>query len=137
MRFTRNAYLFGLLVVTVVVMSSCKFLYVSPVPPTVVAPKRLQISSSSHIRLYQGRPALEIVVEELSQPGWLILQWFGPDNREVASESFWITSNDEGVRRLYLLPPNSTFLAGEWRVIASFANRVVRQITGSLESMLD
>ena len=98
-----------------------------------MAPKRILIDSSSHIRLYQGSPALEIVIESLPKPGWLTLQWFGPDNREVGSESFWISEEDKGVSRIYILASKVPMLAGRWRVVVSFSNRVVRQITGSLQ----
>ena len=132
MRFTRSVAIGSLFALLVFGSSSCKLLYLPPVPSNVIAPKRILINSSSHIRLYQGSPALEIVIESLPKPGWLTLQWFGPDNREVGSESFWISEEDKGVSRIYILASKVPMLAGRWRVVVSFSNRVVRQITGSL-----
>jgi len=131
-RFTRSVAIGSLFALLVFGSSSCKLLYLPPVPSNVIAPKRILINSSSHIRLYQGSPALEIVIESLPKPGWLTLQWFGPDNREVGSESFWISEEDKGVSRIYILASKVPMLAGRWRVVVSFSNRVVRQITGSL-----
>ncbi len=133
MRFTRSVAIGSLFAVLVFGSSSCKLLYLPPVPSNIMAPKRILINSSSHIRLYQGSPALEIVIESLPKPGWLTLQWFGPDNREVGSESFWISEEDKGVSRIYILASKVPMLAGRWRVVVSFSNRVVRQITGSLQ----
>ena len=133
MRFTRSVAIGSLFALLVFGSSSCKLLYLPPVPSNVIAPKRILINSSSHIRLYQGSPALEIVIESLPKPGWLTLQWFGPDNREVGSESFWISEEDKGVSRIYILASKVPMLAGRWRVVVSFSNRVVRQITGSLQ----
>ncbi|MAZ52519.1 MAG: hypothetical protein CMO31_00700 [Trueperaceae bacterium] len=133
MRFTRSVAIGSLFALLVFGSSSCKLLYLPPVPSNIMAPKRILINSSSHIRLYQGSPALEIVIESLPKPGWLTLQWFGPDNREVGSESFWISEEDKGVSRIYILASKVPMLAGRWRVVVSFSNRVVRQITGSLQ----
>ena len=133
MRFTRSVDIGSLFALLVFGSSSCKLLYLPPVPSNIMAPKRILINSSSHIRLYQGSPALEIVIESLPKPGWLTLQWFGPDNREVGSESFWISEEDKGVSRIYILASKVPMLAGRWRVVVSFSNRVVRQITGSLQ----
>ena len=133
MRFTRSVAIGSLFALLVFGSSSCKLLYLPPVPSNIMAPKRILINSSSHIRLYQGSPALEIVIETLPKPGWLTLQWFGPDNREVGSESFWISEEDKGVSRIYILASKVPMLAGRWRVVVSFSNRVVRQITGSLQ----
>ena len=133
MRFTRSVAIGSLFALLVFGSSSCKLLYLPPVPSNIIAPKRILINSSSHIRLYQGSPALEIVIESLPKPGWLTLQWFGPDNREVGSESFWISEEDKGVSRIYILASKVPMLAGRWRVVVSFSNRVVRQITGSLQ----
>jgi len=132
-RFTRSVAIGSLFALLVFGSSSCKLLYLPPVPSNIMAPKRILINSSSHIRLYQGSPALEIVIESLPKPGWLTLQWFGPDNREVGSESFWISEEDKGVSRIYILASKVPMLAGRWRVVVSFSNRVVRQITGSLQ----
>ena len=133
MRFTRSVAIGSLFALLVFGSSSCTLLYLPPVPSNIMAPKRILINSSSHIRLYQGSPALEIVIESLPKPGWLTLQWFGPDNREVGSESFWISEEDKGVSRIYILASKVPMLAGRWRVVVSFSNRVVRQITGSLQ----
>ena len=133
MRLTRSVAIGSLFALLVFGSSSCKLLYLPPVPSNIIAPKRILINSSSHIRLYQGSPALEIVIETLPKPGWLTLQWFGPDNREVGSESFWISEEDKGVSRIYILASKVPMLAGRWRVVVSFSNRVVRQITGSLQ----
>ena len=133
MRFTRSVAIGSLFALLVFGSSSCKLLYLPTVPSSIMAPKRILINSSSHIRLYQGSPALEIVIESLPKPGWLTLQWFGPDNREVGSESFWISEEDKGVSRIYILASKVPMLAGRWRVVVSFSNRVVRQITGSLQ----
>ena len=133
MRFTSSVAIGSLFALLVFGSSSCKLLYLPPVPSNIMAPKRILINSSSHIRLYQGSPALEIVIESLPKPGWLTLQWFGPDNREVGSESFWISEEDKGVSRIYILASKVPMLAGRWRVVVSFSNRVVRQITGSLQ----
>ncbi len=133
MRFTRSVAIGSLFALLVFGSSSCKLLYLPPVPSNIMAPKRILINSSSHIRLYQGSPALEIVIESLPKPGWLTLQWFGPDNREVGSESFWISEEDKGVSRIYILASKVPMLAGRWRVVVSFSNRVVRQIAGSLQ----
>ena len=100
MRFTRSVAIGSLFALLVFGSSSCTLLYLPPVPSNIMAPKRILINSSSHIRLYQGSPALEIVIESLPKPGWLTLQWFGPDNREVGSESFWISEEDKGVSRI-------------------------------------
>jgi hypothetical protein len=124
-----KALLGGLVLVS---LESCRPLYLSPVPRLTTVTKRLVIDSSSRIIVRQGRPALEIVVKSVPNPGWLALQWFGPDNRLVASVSIWVNEDDGGVTRILLLPSGVPVIVGEWRVLAVFGDRVVRQFSGSV-----
>ena len=86
-------------------LGACRPLYLPPVPATIEPTPRLGLDSSSRVIVRDARPAVEFLLEQVPEPGWLAFQWFDPGNVEVASDSLWVSVDDVGLRRVLSLPP--------------------------------
>lgn len=123
----RRSPLVVLLATLILTVTACQPLYIPPVPAPLELPERYEIDASA--RLDEGRPLLIIELGNVVEPAWLAIQWFAPNNREVASESIWITPADEGGTLSRGLPADVEVTSGRWRAILSVAERVVRQLS--------
>lgn len=105
----------------------CQPLYLPPVPTPLEAPERFELEGSAAI--VDGRPSLDLAIRRVPAEGWLAIQWFSPGNREVASESLWIASADEGQSFRIALPEDVEPLPGRWRAVLSRGDEVIRQLS--------
>lgn len=108
--------------------SACAPLYLPPVPrdlPPLESELRL-----SDARVDATEAAVEVswIPQEVEAAGWLDVQWFPPAGGAVASESVWLSPEEEGARQALRLPPEVSRRAGRWRAILSFEGRVLRQL---------
>lgn len=107
-------------------LSSCTPLYLPPIPAKIQVEKITSLNYSDGLGLNDGKLALTLKLYSVSKDGWLSVQWFGPDNLELSSDSKWITIDDEGETLVFLLDEDKPN-AGLWRVIVSFDNELLRQ----------
>jgi hypothetical protein len=107
--------------------AGCRPLYLPPVPDPLVLPERFELDGSA--RVVDGRPSLTLVPRTVPGEGWLAIQWFAPDNREVASESRWLAPGDAGRSLRVVLPADVEAGPGRWRAIVSRGGVVVRQLS--------
>lgn len=115
------------LLVLVLFSAGCRPLYLPPVPEPLVLPDGLRVLGTAQV--VDDRPRLRLSVSDAPREGWLAVQWFGPDNREKASESVWIDPSDEGHTHRLDLPPAIAADPGRWRAIVSFEGIVARQFS--------
>lgn len=117
-----------LLALYLLALSGCTPLYLPPIPARELPrSERLRLSSASGLTLDGGALVLTVVLTQLPREGWLAVQWFSPDNREVASDALWLTRADVGVSRRLSLPRPPE--PGEWRAVLSFEGEFVRQLS--------
>lgn len=115
-------------------LGGCTPLYLPPVPAPSVRPSpRLAFEADSGLALADGRPELTLSLRSVPEDGWLALQWFGPDNREAASDSLWLEPGMEGLALRLPLPVGAEVRPGRWRVVLSFGREVVRQFSLEVE----
>ena len=109
-------------------LSACTLLYVPPVPERaeVQVTPRLILDKASELRWTGERLELSVTPTVLPAEGWLAVQWFAPQNEQVASDSVWLGEGDP-IGYLFLLPGNVDLVPGEWRVALSFGGKFVRQ----------
>ena len=112
---------------TVLLLSSCQPLYIPPVPTPLELPEQYEVDATA--ALDAGRPRLSIDLINVIEPAWLAVQWFSPANREVASESVWVTPSDEGSTARLRLPQDVMATSGRWRVVLSVDDLVLRQLS--------
>ena len=115
-------------------LGACRPLYLPPVPERVEVEQRLALSGSMTAR--EGQPRLELQVDQgPAEEGWLAIQWFAPNNREVASESVWLEAGVGGDGRIVVELPADVLPAspGRWRALLSFDGVVVRQFSAEVE----
>jgi hypothetical protein len=124
----RGAVLVGLLLP--LLAGGCRPLYLPPVPTPLELPERFELDGSA--RIEGGRPILTLVPRNVPDEGWLAIQWFGPDNREVASESVWLEPDDEGITVSVALPADVEPVPGRWRAVLSRGGVIVRQLSAVL-----
>ena len=95
----------ALLVGVTAPLSGCTFLYVPPVPKRtdIQVTPRLILDGASELRWTGERLELSVTPTVLPEEGWLAVQWFSPQNRQVASDSVWL-SGDAPLGQIFLLP---------------------------------
>jgi hypothetical protein len=108
-------------------LTACTPLYLPPVPARDPVPQvaRLSLGNTSVLTLSAGTLQLSVSLERVPEEGWLAVQWFAPNNRQVASDALWVGPQDEQFRRTFFLPQPPT--EGEWRAVVSFGGSYVRQ----------
>src|SRR5690606_32694753 len=57
---------------------------------------------------------------------WLAVQWFGPSNTLLASDSLWVDGGDPQTL-VFELPADVTAVPGAWRAVVSLASVLLRQ----------
>ncbi|NLG07889.1 MAG: hypothetical protein GX560_01345 [Deinococcales bacterium] len=109
---------------------ACRPLYLPPVPepPPFEPGSRVAAFDAG---LEAGRPRLEVELADVTEAGWLAVQWLAPNGREAASGSVWV--EPEAPRALFVLPADVEAVAGEWRAVVSLHGRLLRQFTFVIE----
>lgn len=112
-------------------LSGCTLLYVPPVPARteVQVTPRLTFNQTSELRWTGARLELSVTPTVIPEEGWLAVQWFSPQNQQVASDSVWLSNSDAFLGHLFLLPGGLEAVPGEWRVALSFGATWVRQFS--------
>lgn len=120
-------------ILTLGLLSGCTLLYVPPVPERteVQVTPRLILDKASELRWTGQRLELSVTPTVLPQEGWLAVQWFSPQNKQVASDSVWM-GEDAPLGHLFLLPGGVETTPGEWRAALSFENTLVRQFAATV-----
>ena len=120
----------ALATVVVVAFTACMPLYVPLVPEAPSVPTGARVTDASSLAIVAGRPRLELnLVPGDALPGggaWLAVQWYGPANTLVASDSVWVEGSDASVH-VFDLPPDVEVSAGEWRALVSLEGTLLRQ----------
>lgn len=112
-------------------LSACTPLYLPPVPERIEPTARLDVRATGSSE--EGRPAVEVALREVPQPGWLAVQWFSPRNLEVASQSVRIDGESGGQVVTFRLPADVESASGRWRAILSKDGQFVRQVAIEVE----
>lgn len=113
-------------------LSACSLAYVPLVPEGQVWEPRLELRGSEGLAVEDGRLRLTLTLSEVPEPGWLVLQWFGP-GRAQASDSLWVEPESVGEERTAYLPDDIRLTPGPWRVVVSFDSVVARQFSLTVE----
>ncbi len=113
-------------------LSACTYTYIPPVPEARTREKVFDLSSPSGLTLENERLRLDYRVDEVPEADWLAVQWFAPNNDQVASESVWISEVEGGTSTLFS-PERVTLRPGTWRAVLSFRGRIVRQFATTIE----
>jgi hypothetical protein len=108
-------------------LSSCTFLYIPPELPVQTVPAMLELSGSSGLSYDGNKLELSVFLRNVPEAGWLSVQWYSPRNTQAASDSVWIEQRDEGLTQTFALPQPPS--EGEWRVVVSFGDAVLRQFS--------
>jgi hypothetical protein len=116
----------------VMLLAGCTFSYLPPIPEGQAMPTRLELRSADGLIQADGRLALEVTLVNLSREGWLAVQWFSPQNREVASEAQWVSATPPH-RHRFVLPEEVALTPGRWRAVVSFEGELLRQFSLEVE----
>ncbi len=108
-------------------LSSCTFLYLPPILPEQTVEPTVDISGSSGLTYQEQKLELSVFLHTVPAEGWLNVQWFSPNNNEAASDSIWIEKRDAGLSQTFALPQVPS--KGDWRVVVSFGDRLLRQFS--------
>ncbi len=111
----------------IALLSSCTFLYLPPELPVQTIPETFDISGSSGLKYANNQLELSVLLRNVTQDGWLAVQWYAPNSKEIASDSVWIEVRDEGLAQTFTLPQIPS--RGEWRAVVSFEQRLLRQFS--------
>lgn len=110
-------------------LGGCAFSYIPLIPEAHIPQAPLELRSPAGLVHEDGTLRLGVQLLNQQQEGWLAVQWFGPKNREVASDSFWVRPEDAD-RVYYLhLPGDVTLEPGQWRAVVSFGGQLLRQFS--------
>lgn len=118
-------------------LSACTFTYIPPIPDRAPLEReaRFGLRAPSGLEHINDELRLSVAVDEIPEAGWLAVQWFGPQNREVASDSLWLEPTDAGLARDLYLPEDVPLEPGRWRAVVSFGGRIVRQFAVTVEEV--
>ena len=122
----------GIGAVLACLLTSCTFLYIPPVLPSQTFEETLDLNGSAGLRTVQDRLELSLTLKTIPKDGWLAVQWFGPTNKPLSSDSQWISKEDVGFSALYTLPGKHPLAAGDWRAVVSFEGKLLRQFSITL-----
>lgn len=129
-RVGRSRVASGVLTVLTLVLASCMPLYVPLVPEPPSVPTGARVTDESSLDLTDARPRLAVTVvpgDSLPPGGaWLAVQWFGPANTQVASDSVWVEGSALAVHA-FVLPLDVEVVPGEWRALVSLDGVLLRQ----------
>jgi hypothetical protein len=108
-------------------LPSCTFLYLPPELPVQTIPETFDISGSSGLTYKNNLLELSVLLSNVPSEGWLAVQWYAPNSKEIASDSVWIEARDEGLEQTFTLPQVPS--RGEWRAVVSFEKTLLRQFS--------
>jgi hypothetical protein len=108
-------------------LPSCTFLYLPPELPVQSIPETFDISGSSGLKYTNDQLELSVLLRNVTNDGWLAVQWYAPNSKEIASDSVWIEIRDEGLAQTFTLPQVPS--RGEWRAVVSFEKTLLRQFS--------
>lgn len=112
---------------------SCRPLYIPAIPEEIPFTPQVRATGESLISFdAAGYPTVELVLRDVSDSGWLAVQWLAPNGNELASQSVWIEPAAEQ-RIEFTLPTDVELLGGEWRAVVSINGRLVRQLNFAVE----
>ncbi|MEM7735434.1 MAG: hypothetical protein AAF267_06545 [Deinococcota bacterium] len=127
--------------VLTILSSSCTYTYIPPIPRGRAEPDpSLDLHASSGIQHTAQGLTLLLTAQDVPEANWLAVQWFAPDNTQVASASQWLTPNRDPQEIRFRLPADISVTDGDWRAVVSFQNRVARQFSlpiGELDLQAD
>jgi hypothetical protein len=106
-------------------LPSCTFLYLPPELPIQSIPEVFDISGSSGLSYQNNELELSVLLRNVPNEGWLAVQWYAPNSKQVNSDSVWIERRDEGLAQTFTLPQRPS--RGEWRAVVSFEKKLLRQ----------
>ena len=114
--------------------SACLPLFVPPIPtdPLRPAPAWRVAGDAALAPLLAADGVVEglrlsLRFDEIPEPAWVALQWFGPVGRERASDARWIEPADVGRAWTWDAPDDLVLEAGTWRAVLSVGDRLLRQ----------
>lgn len=117
-------------VALVAVLAACMPLYVPPVPQAPSVPVGARLGDASDLMTTAGRPRLALTLvpgDVLSDSGaWLAVQWYGPANTQLASDSVWVEGSEPS-EHVFDLPADVEVVPGEWRAVVSLDGLLLRQ----------
>lgn len=119
-----------ILALALLALPACSLAYVPLIPEAQVWEPVLDLRGSGGLAVEDGRLTLRLTLSEVPEPGWLALQWFGP-NRLQVSESIWV--EQAGEEHTVPLPDEVRLAPGLWRVVVSFDSVVARQFSLTLD----
>jgi hypothetical protein len=128
----RRPALLGSLILVLALCTACRPLYLPPVPEPLELPPHFEADAVAEVT--RGRPSLRLLLRTVPAEGWLAVQWFAPNNREVASESVRVAPEYAGRRLVVTLPEDVYSGPGRWRAVLSFEGTVVRQLSVEVPS---
>ena len=108
-------------------LPSCTFLYLPPELPVQTISETFDISGSSGLTYENSQLELSVLLRNVPNEGWLVVQWYAPSSKEAASDSLWIEQRDEGLAQTFTLPQVPS--RGEWRAVVSFEEKLLRQFS--------
>jgi hypothetical protein len=115
-------------------VSSCTYTYIPPVPRGRVEPDptlNLHTSAGIVTEMVAGteRLVLQLTASDVPEADWLAVQWFAPNNLQVASASQWLEPSREPQDLRFVLSEDVTLRPGDWRAVVSYQSRVARQFS--------
>jgi hypothetical protein len=133
----RRATAVALTLTLALIAPACVPLFVPPLPSDRLVPEpafRLR----GDVRLERtpgedGRLSVVMRAAEVPDPGWLVVQWFGPSGPARAAESVWFDAELVDAEVRLSAPTSLAFTPGEWRAVLSWDGRVVRQVRIDLD----
>jgi hypothetical protein len=75
------------------------------------------------------RLVLQLTASDVPEADWLAVQWFAPNNLQVASASQWLEPSREPQDLRFVLSEDVTLRPGDWRAVVSYQSRVARQFS--------
>ena len=119
--------------------SSCTYTYLPPIPRGRTEPApRLDLHASagisSTIMAGNERLVLQLSARDVPAADWLAVQWFAPDNQQVASASQWLEPSPNVQDLRFVLSADVPLRPGDWRAVVSYRNQVARQFSVVLEA---
>ena len=124
---------FTLPILALLLLGACTYTYIPPVPESRTREEVFDLSSPSGLTTEGERLRLDVSVDEVPEADWLAVQWYAPNNDQVASESVWVEPQAEGTVRTVLSPERVALRPGTWRAVLTFRGRIVRQFATVIE----
>ncbi len=130
---SRIALVSVLALVIISLLAACRPLYLPPIPDEIPFTTQVRATSASAVSFGAGGyPTIELELRDVSEPGWLAVQWLTPKGSEAASQSVWVEVAAEQ-KVSFELPVDVELSGGDWRAVVSLNGRLVRQLGFTIE----